>query len=119
MRTKTIIALQKTPIRICSISCEFGRSYIEEIGRQWVVRLREHRRILNLGYLETSRLAQHSFEENLCVLCEEAKIFDAKKKPLYVKYKETGYIACLQNSISRPILEISPIWYHLIRNEQF
>jgi hypothetical protein len=72
---------------------------------------------LELGHFERSRLAEHSFEENHRVLWEEAKILETEKNLVYGKYKEAAYMACLQHPISRPILEISPIWHPLIRNE--
>jgi hypothetical protein len=71
---------------------------------------------LEVDYLERSRLAQNLFEENHLVLWEEANILEAEKNPGYRKNKEAVYMACLQNPISRPSVEISPIWHPLIRN---
>jgi hypothetical protein len=51
------------------------------------------------------------------VLWEEANILETDKNPVYRKYKEAAYLACLQNPVSRPSVEISPICHHLIRNE--
>jgi hypothetical protein len=51
------------------------------------------------------------------VLWEEAKILETEKNPVYRKCKEAAYVACLQNTVSRPSVEISPIWYPLTRNE--
>jgi hypothetical protein len=61
----------------------------------------EHGQILEVGHLERSRLAQPSFEENPLVLWEEAKILETEKNPVFRKYKEATYIACLQNPISQ------------------
>jgi len=72
---------------------------------------------LEVGHLETSRLAQHSFEQNHRVLGEEAKILETEKNPLYRKYKEATNMACLQNPISPPSVDISPIWHPFTRND--
>jgi len=78
--------------------------------------LREHRRNLELGHLERSRLAEHSYEENRRVLWKEAKFLETEKNAVYRKYKEAAYMACLQNPISRPSVEIPPICHSLITN---
>ena len=70
VRTRPKSYPQKTANCIYSIPCECGMNYIDETGRPWDVRLREHRRNLEIGHLERSRLAQHSFEENHRVLWE-------------------------------------------------
>ena len=68
------------------------------VGKQadrgpWTVRLREHRRHLEVGHLERSRLAQHSFEENHRLLREEAKILETEMNPVCRKYKKETYVA--------------------------
>jgi len=45
------------------------------------------------------------------------KILETVKNPVYMKYKEVAYMACLQNPISQPSVKISSIWHPLIRNE--
>jgi hypothetical protein len=70
MRTRPKSSQQKTANCLNSFPCESGGNYIEETGRPWYVRLREHRQNLEVGRLERSRLAQHSFEENHRVLWE-------------------------------------------------
>jgi hypothetical protein len=70
MRTKPKSSPHKTANCVYSIPCECDRNYIEETGGPWYVRLREHRRNLEVGHLEGSRLAQHSFEETYRVLWE-------------------------------------------------
>jgi len=59
------------------------------------VTFREHMRNLEVGHLERSTLAQHSFEENHHVLWDEAMILETERKPVYSKYKEVAYIVCL------------------------
>ena len=102
---------------VCSIPCEFGRRFIGETGRPWAVRLVKHRRNLGVGHLGRSILAQHSFEANHRVLWEEAKILETEQNPMYRKHQEEAHMARLQNPISRPNLEFSPIWLLLIRDE--
>jgi hypothetical protein len=91
-------------------SCECGRSYVVETGRPWAVRLKEeHRENLEVGQLKRSRLVQRSFEENRCIVWKEAKILEREMNSVCRKYKEAAYVSCLQNAISRPSTEISPI----------
>ena len=116
MRTRPIGAPQKTEDCMKGMACECGRNYIGQTARPWAVRLREHRRNLQVGHLERSRLSQHSFEENHRVLWEGSKILKTEKKSVCRKYKEAAYVVCLQNPISRLSVEISPIWHPLIRN---
>jgi hypothetical protein len=60
------------------------------------MKLLEQRQNLEVGHLEISRLAQHSFEET-------------RKNPVYRKYKEVACMTCLQNPVSLPSIEISSI----------
>jgi hypothetical protein len=83
----------------------------------WAVRLGKHRRTLEVGHLEKSRLAQNSFEANHRVLWEEAKILETEQNPMYRKYQEKAYMACLQNPISRTSVVFPPIWLPFIRDE--
>jgi len=106
-RTGPISASQDTRNCLYCILCKCGRSYNGETGRPCAVTLREHMRNLEVGHLERSRLAQHSFDENHHVLWEEAMILETEKKPAYRKYKEVAYIACLLNPITKPVLEVS------------
>ena len=48
--------------------------------------LREHRPNWEVGHLEGSRLAQQTFEENRCVLWEQAKILETANNPVYKWY---------------------------------
>ena len=117
MRTRPIRALLKTAGWIYSIPCEFDRRYIGETGRLWAVRLGKNRRNLEVGPLERSRLAQHSFEAKYRVLWEEAKILETEQNPMYRKYQEEAYMACLQNPISRTSVVFPPTWLSFIRDE--
>jgi predicted GIY-YIG superfamily endonuclease len=91
MRTGPVSA----PNYIYCIPCKCGRSYNGETGRPCTVTLRAHMRNLEVGHLERSKLAQHSFEENHHVLWKEAMILETERKPVHRKYKEVAYIACL------------------------
>ena len=95
MRNGPISAPQDTANCIYCIPCKYGRSYNGETGRPCTMTPREHMRNLEVGHLERSRLAQHSFEENHHVLWEEAMILETERKPVYRKYKEVAYKACL------------------------
>jgi len=43
------------------------------------------------------------------VLWEEVKILETETDPVYSKCKEAVYMACLQITINRPSVEISPL----------
>jgi hypothetical protein len=95
---------------IYSIPCECGRSYIGETGRLPDVRLREHRHNLQHGLLGKSKLAQHVLEEGHKVGWDDARILESESNSRYRKYMEAAHMACLNNPISQPSLDISPIW---------
>jgi predicted GIY-YIG superfamily endonuclease len=57
MKTRPERDPHQTAHCIYSIPCECGRSYIGETDRPLAVRLREHRRNLQQGLLEKSKLA--------------------------------------------------------------
>ena len=97
---------------ICSVPWECGRGNWQTVGREsqgTQAKLGSR----SLGKIQTStefvRTDHH-------VLWEEAKILETEKNPVYRKYKEAAYMACLQNPVSRPSVEISSIWHPLIRN---
>jgi hypothetical protein len=71
----------------------------------------------NIGHLERSILAQHSFEKNRCIVWMEAKILEVEINSVYKKYKEAAYLSCSQKPINKPNNKISPIWYTLISRE--
>jgi hypothetical protein len=114
MKTRPERSPLQTALRIYSIPCECGRSYIEETGRPLAVRLREHRHNLQQGLLEKSKLAQHAYEEGHRVGWDDARVLEIESNSRYRKYKE---LACLINPISQPSLDSSPIWIPLISNE--
>jgi predicted GIY-YIG superfamily endonuclease len=116
-RTRPKRSPQETVNCVYSIPCQCGKSYTGETGRPWAVRLQEHRQNVEEGHLERSRLAQHSFEKNHCIVWKEAKILEVEINSVYRKYKEAAYLSCLQNPINKPSTENLPIWYILISGE--
>jgi hypothetical protein len=48
---------------------------------------------------------------------DEAKILAIEGTSRYRKYKESAYMACVNNPISQSSLQISPVWIPLIRKE--
>jgi hypothetical protein len=113
--------LERDPLQtaqcIYSIPCECGRSYIGETGRPLAVRPCEHWHSLKDGLLEKSKLAQRAYEEGHRVGWDEARVLEIESNSRYRKYKESAHIACLNNPISQPSLDISPICIPLISNE--
>jgi hypothetical protein len=64
------------------------------------VRICEHRHSLKQSLLEKSKLAQHAYEEGHRVSWDEAKILAIEGNSRYRKYKESAYMACVNNTIS-------------------
>jgi hypothetical protein len=81
------------------------------------VRLREHRHNLKQSLLDKSKLAQYAYEEGHKVDWDKARILDIESHSRYRNYKEAAHMACSNNPISKPSLDISPIWIPIIRNE--
>jgi hypothetical protein len=81
------------------------------------VRIGEHRHNLKLGLLETSKLAQHAYEEDHRVVWDRARVLDVENNSRFRKYKESAHMACSTNPISQPSLDISPICIPLIGEE--
>jgi hypothetical protein len=115
MRTRPISDPQQTSYCIYSIPCECGRSYIGEPDRPLAMRIREHRHNSKNGLLGKSKLAQHEFEEDHQLAWNEVKILHTERNSRYRKYKESAYMACMNNPISQTRLEISPIWIPFIK----
>jgi hypothetical protein len=102
---------------VYSIACECGRSYIDETGRYLALRFRQHRHNLQKVLLETSKLAQHAYEEGHKVGYDEARILEIENNSGYRKYMESAHMACLTNPMRQPSLDISPIWITPISSE--
>jgi hypothetical protein len=89
---------------------------MSETGRPLAVQIREHRHNLKEGLLEKSKLAQHAYEGHR-VGWDEARFLEIESNSRYRKYEELTHMACLTNRISRPSLDISPLWISLISKE--
>jgi hypothetical protein len=113
--------LERDPLQmaqcIYSIPRECDRSYIRKTSKPLAVWLREHRHNLQQGLLEKSKLVQHAYEEGHGVRRDYARILEIESNSRYRKYKESAHIASLNNTISQPSLDISPIWIPLISNK--
>jgi predicted GIY-YIG superfamily endonuclease len=117
MKTRPERDPQQTARGVYSIPCECGISYIGETGRPLAMRLCEHKHNLKEGLLEKSKLAQHAYEEGHRVGWDEAGILEIESNSRYRKYKESAHMACLNNPISQPSLDISTIWIPLTSDE--
>jgi hypothetical protein len=81
------------------------------------VRTKEHKQNLKQGLLEKLKLAQHAYEEGHHIKWDEAKAIQKELNTIYRKYKESAHMACLENTISQPSLEMSPFWLPIIKEE--
>jgi hypothetical protein len=62
-------------------------------------------------------LAAHAFEEGPRVVWDQAVILDVESNSLRRKYKETVHIMCCNNSISQASVEMSSLWFPVIKKE--
>jgi hypothetical protein len=79
--------------------------------------LKEHKHNLKQGLLEKSKSAQHMYEEGHCIKWDEAKAIQKEPNTIYRKHNESAHMAYLENTISQPNLEMSPIWLPIIKEE--
>jgi hypothetical protein len=117
MKTRPERDPQQMAQGMCSIPCEFGRSYIGETGRHLATWLWEHRHYLKDGLLGNSELAQHAYKECHRVGWDDARILEIESNSRCRKYKKSAHMACLTNLMSQPRLDISPIWIPFNSNE--
>jgi hypothetical protein len=108
---------QQTAQYIYNISCECGRSYIDETGRPLLVWLHEHRHHLKEGLLEKSILAQNAYREGHRVIWDEARILETESNSRHRKCKESAHTVCLKTPASQALLDISPIWVPFISDQ--
>jgi hypothetical protein len=105
MRPRPVNDPQLTAHWIHNIPCEYGRNYVGETGRPLSVRIREHKLNLHNGLLDKSKLARHAFQEDQQISWNEANILQIEVNCRQKKYKESAYMACMENPISQPSLE--------------
>jgi hypothetical protein len=86
-------------------------------SRPLAVRLRKHRHNPQQGLLEKLKLAQHVYEEGHIVGWDGARVLEIESNGRYEKYKESAHMARLNNPISQPSSDISPIWIPHISND--
>jgi hypothetical protein len=63
------------------------------------------------------KLDQHACKEGHKVGSDEVRILGVESNSRYRKCKELAHMTCLNNLISQPSLDISPIWIPLISIE--
>ena len=103
---------------IYCLDCQCGRQYIGETKRPFNVRLKEHISNVRKGNTEESRIADHAWSEDHRMNWEKAKIIHHGEKN-YFKRKliEASFMSLAKNPISKPSVEIKPLWLPLIREE--
>ena len=110
------IRIQSSSFRLCP-SCnryiKTLKQYVSEAGSVSVFRQKAPNLLNPLDRV----ILSHWVPLNRHVLCEEAKILETEKNPVYRKYKEAAYVTCLRNPFNLPSVEISPLWHPLINNE--
>jgi hypothetical protein len=91
----------------------------EDIGdtsRPLEVRIKGNKHNLQQGLLQKSKFS-HLYEEDHRIKWDEAKAIQKEPNTIYRKYKDSAHTAYLENTISQPSLEMSPIWLPIIKEE--
>jgi hypothetical protein len=78
------INMQQMAHCICSIPCEYGRSYIGETGRLPAVWLSKCRQIPKEGLIQKSLLARHAYDRHR-VGWDKARILEIESSSRYMK----------------------------------
>jgi hypothetical protein len=102
---------------VYSIPCYCGRCNISETSRPLEVSNKGHKYNPTQDLLEKSKLAQHASEEGHKICLKEAKILQIEPNTIYRKYKESAHMSLIDHPISKPSLDISPIWTPAIAAE--
>jgi hypothetical protein len=111
MKTGPVRDAQQKKQCVYSIPRDCGRCYIGETSRPLEVCIKEHK---TQSLLETSKLAQHVYEEGHKICWKEAKVLQIEPNVTYRKHKESAHMSLVDNPISQPSLDISPIWTPVI-----
>ena len=109
---------EQTKNCIYDIPCSCGRSYKGETGRPLAVRLEEHRKATIRGETLKPGVAEHDWSDGgHRPAWQETTII--KKEPHWKirKIKEAAHMALTSNPISKPSVDISPVWL-LLRKSQ-
>ena len=110
---------EQTKNCIYDIPCSCGRSYKGETGRPLAVRLEEHRKATIRGETLKSGVAEHAWSEgDHRPAWDDTTIIDKEPHWKIRKIKEAAHMALASNPISKPSVDISPIWLPLLRKSQ-
>jgi predicted GIY-YIG superfamily endonuclease len=102
---------------VYNIPCDYGRCYIGQTSRPLEERIKEHKYNLAQGLLQKSKLAQYAYDEGHKICRKQAKVLQIEPNTVYRKYKESPKISLVDHPISKPSLDISPIWTPIIAAE--
>jgi hypothetical protein len=81
------------------------------------VRIKEPKYNLTQGLLEKSKLAQPGYEEGHKICWNEAEILQIEPDTTYRKYMESRFMSLIDQPITQPSVDISPIWTPVITAE--
>jgi hypothetical protein len=99
-------------------TAELTITAIGETSRPLEVLIKEHKNNPTQGLLQKSKLAQHAYEEGHKICWNKARVLQTEPNNTYRNYKESGHKCLLDNPISQPSLDISPIWTPKIAEER-
>jgi hypothetical protein len=107
---------------IYRIPYECGAKYIGETGRpldrRKLLKLSRYREIGIKEESSSSLLATHAAENRHQVLCEEVTILGSENNAKKRKFHEAAVMHIEDNVISRPSLDIPPLWHSMLRDEE-
>ena len=100
---------------IYSIPCQCGQQYIGETKRPLAVRVNEHQKKVKQGETTSSKLAEHSWDNEHHFNWVEAKPLMFEDNTFKRKFKEAAMIHATKEPVSQPSIEIQPVWKPLLK----
>lgn len=96
---------------IYKIPCECGKVYIGETKRPLEIRIKEHKRNVQLHDVGKSKVAEHVWTQNHKILFDNTEVLDHEQNSLKRKIKETIYIKYNDTiCFSNQSVECSNMW---------
>ena len=98
--------------------CSCSKIYKDETDRPLKVRLEEHRKaVVARGEIEKSGMADHIWKEkgNYRLLWDKVEIIDRAEYWRIRRLKESAHMLGYNDLLSRPCIELNPIWKPIIK----
>ncbi len=80
------------------VLCQCGKAYVAETQRHLETRVKEHRDACNKGDTWKSAIAEHRWDLQHQVDCDETRVLDRATRPIQLKVKEALHIEKIPNN---------------------